>query len=439
MAGPRASVRLFTQYLRYHPKLYEIKSTAKKYLTQSPFKPNDMAYQQALCKARKDFSLPRKVHPFHINDAIKHYQNTDRSPGLPYTTQGFHRKDEVDPLIIKQWVHNLKYGKFDKCNTPCTAAVKTVVSKKPKFRLIWVYPAHMTFSEGMFAMPLIQAYLTQRGPYGLWLNYALGDMRLLMCQRQRENLWLGADWSGFDACIPAWLIRDAFQILWEQLDVSRYYQWGVPTDKDTLRRLWHCIVKYFINTPLRFQDGEVIRTRKGVPSGSYFTSLIDSVVNSIVWHYLLGSQIRSRWFVGDDALLEIEGKIDMKLIANNATRTFGLCLNLDKTGFGTHVSFLGYQMGLDGRPQASYDKLMAQLLLPARPDHEFSEFVARARALQLSCFGLGCWRFTCEAQVFIDAYGLEPPKLHPRHELSRKLKALDMAHWPPLHQVMLRF
>nr|USE08295.1 MAG: putative RNA-dependent RNA polymerase [Partitiviridae sp.] len=436
MAGPRSLFH--THWVRYHPKLPEVKKKVATYFSKTPNRPTDPTYFQALHKAGCEFRVPR-VRPLHINDSIRCFQHTNKSPGLPYTLEGFKRKDEVPPQRIKHYVHNLKYGIYSRCDTPCTAAVKTMVAKRPKFRLIWVYPAHMTFAEGMFANPLIKAYQEKRGSYGLWLSFAKGDMRYLMSTRRPHNKWLGADWSGFDTTIPAWLIRDAFDILRDNIDFTRYKDWGVPTDPDTLPRLWDRIIKYFIDTPIRFQDGLVVKKHRGVPSGSYFTNLIDSVVSCIVWHYLLPNEKGKRFYVGDDALIELSSSLDLKDLAARAHTFFGMNLNPDKSEIGDHVSFLGYSMGPDGRPHADYDKLVAQLLLPSRPDHSFLEFCSRARALQLSCFGLGCWQFTVEVQSFLDDLGPNfQPRLHSRDDIMTKLEALDLAHWPPLHSVMLR-
>lgn len=46
--------------------------------------------------------------------------------------------------------------------------------------------------------------------------------------------------------------------------------------------LWDIIVDYIIHTPIRFADGERHVKHSGVASGSYFTQLIDSIVNYIV-------------------------------------------------------------------------------------------------------------------------------------------------------------
>lgn len=446
-----AAVEYFpsTDYVRYRPRPWDITSKVEAYFQKPKPRISDSFYIEALSRTRKDFTLSQKSKPRHINDSIKFFQHPDRSPGLPYTTQGFKRKDEVDPLIIKQYVHHLKYGHYKKCTTPCNAVGKSMVGKEPKFRVIWVYPAHMTFAEGMFAQPLIHAYKQANGVYGSWIQFSRGHMRYLMSRKKSpKNKWLGWDWSSFDSTIPAWLIRDAFAILRDQLDFSSYEKWGKPTDPDTLPRLWDRIVHYFINTPVKFPDGRVKVKAHGVPSGSYFTQLIDSVVNDIVFHYLClrtgVNYTENRWCLGDDYLAEISynTKFSMSKISELASDVFGMIINTDKTEYGQFVSFLGYTMSPQHIPLAKHDKLMAQLLLPTNPDLSFNDFAGRARALQLSCFGIGCRKFTYQVQSFLDRYGIDADyrafHLHPKDECLVKLEMLDLANWPPLSSIINR-
>lgn len=299
-----------TKWIRSKPNPTKIKERIQKYFCRRPPRPTNYRYTSALFKAREAFRLPYRVNPFHVNDVIRHYSHPDRSPGLPYTKEGLRRKDEVDPNRIKWAVHAMKYGIWTKCKTPCNAVAKTAVHPTDeKLRLIWVYPAHMTFAEGMFAMPLIRAYKQQLGsPYGIWIRYQCGDMRYLRSKKLPEYTWLAADWSGFDATVPPWIIRDAFQILLENLDLSRYEFRGIPTDAESLPRLWKTILNYFINTPIKDPDGKVRIKAGGVPSGSYFTNLVDSIVNYIAMAYLLDQKryLPSAFYVmGDDVLVAI--------------------------------------------------------------------------------------------------------------------------------------
>jgi hypothetical protein len=302
----------------------------------------------------------------------------------------------------------------------------------------------MTFAEGMFAMPLLHAYkqqLTSR--YGIWIQYLKGHMRLMMSMKPHGYKWFAADWTAFDSSVPAWLVRDAFAILRDNLDFSRYHEFGVPTSPQSLPRLWKEVVRYFINTPLKFPDGQVFVKNRGVPSGSYFTSLIDSVVNTLVMHYVLTKMRvnysnKAFWVLGDDALVAIHGNLDVNEFSAIARQVFGLTLNESKTEVDYFPSFLGFKLHYTGVPQSNYNRLMAQLCLPRYPDADQGEFAARIRALQLASFG-GNKRFLYETQNYLESIGLpDPPNQLSRfNEMRVKLESLGLGHWPPLEQVLI--
>nr|QZZ63398.1 hypothetical protein [Leuven Partiti-like virus 4] len=445
LALPHYARYFKTQFTRYRPQPSDFKSKVLPYLTSKPNRPKDAVYLSALATVRRLFALPAKVNPLHINDSIKYFQNGDKSPGLPYTARGIKQKRDVPVNEIKQYVHNVKYGIYQHCRTPCTGAARTMISKstEKKFRLIWVYPAHMTLAEGMFAQPLIWAYQRLEGPYGIWIQYARGDAkRLMAAKRFPSQRWLGMDWTAFDANVPSWMIRDAFQILREQMDFSKYQERGVPTHDFTLDTLWNHLVHYFINTPIKLPTGEVLKTRRGVPSGSYFTNILDSVINAIAVHYCLESlnvRYSKCWFMGDDSLVLIsKPALNIDDLARIAFVTFGFELNTSKSDFSPHsVKFLGFTLK-GGRPYADYDKLVGMLICPSSRDVCEQDFIARARALQLSCFGIGCMRFTAEIDEFLIRVGHETayPSLHPKNELVSKLQQMGLADWPPLSKVM---
>jgi hypothetical protein len=434
---------LSTRWVRVAPRPTDIVSKVNAYFQKKPSRPNNLRYLRALEQTEDAFRLATPVAPFHINDSIRHFKHPDRSPGLPYTSYGLRRKDEVDPNVIKQFAHNLKYGIFNKCRTPCNAVAKSMVGKVPKFRLIWVYPAHMTFIEGMFAQPLLHAYqqLRFQSPYAIWISYAKAHMRWIQRRKPYGWRWLSLDWSAFDSDCCAWEIRDAFNILRKNINFSCYQEYGKPTHAHTLPRLWTKIVHYFVNTPVKLPDGRVVVTYQGVPSGSFFTNLIDSIINHIRVMYLLHRftiDKKAKWVLGDDFLVAVKEIVSLLELSREAMEVFGAKLNPDKSEFGEYVGFLGYGMSPTGTPMADYNKLVAQLLLPRVPDKSRFEFATRIRALQLSCFGVGCLKFTFETQAILEAWGMTEitPDLHPRDDLAAKLEALDLAHWPPLKRLM---
>jgi len=439
-----------TSWTRYNAKPHDVAEKIKTYWRKLPSRPkDDPIYQRALDKTRRQYTLGHKVKPYHINDVIRRYPHPDRSPGLPYTLRGMRKKSEVPVTAIKSFNHNLKYGIYKKCATPCNISAKSMVGKQPKFRIVWVYPAHMTFSEGMFAMPLISAYQEKRGSYAIWCKYALGHMRTLCAKKKKKYTWLGLDWSAFDSNVPAWLIRDCFHILKDQINFTEYQGWGSPSTPGTLEQLWKTIVDYFINTPIKFPDGHVEKKGQGVPSGSYFTNIMDSLCSSVMKNYLFDAcnikyDVDADWELGDDGLTAvIKSTVCMDTFAKIADKKFGSVLNIEKSELSETAGFLGYNIGagaLYAIPQANEEKLTAQLLLPDRPDRTLEDFAARARALQLSCFVLGCIPFFNNTQNLLAALNMDGDDIsrpHKRSELWTKMEALGLDSWPPLDTVYL--
>lgn len=58
-------------------------------------------------------------------------------------------------------------------------------------------------------------------------------------------------------------------------------------------RAWNYIEEYFINTPLLLSNSEAWQKSAGIPSRSYFTQLVSSIVNCIIINYAFAKEYRS--------------------------------------------------------------------------------------------------------------------------------------------------
>lgn len=92
------------------------------------------------------------------------------------------------------------------------------------------------------------------------------------------------DFSNFDKTVTKQLIEIAFSILLCNIDMSHYQDREIPR-VDRLMKPWNYIKEYFINTSLLLSNGEVWQKSGCIPSGSYFTQLIGSIVNWIIINY----------------------------------------------------------------------------------------------------------------------------------------------------------
>lgn len=362
-----------------------------------------------------------RLRPRSFDEVFEHYPHKGTSPGLPYTKDGIRKKGLVTYSHCRHYYNKFKHDRFH--NVPCNGWYRTQVSKSPKFRAIWVYPYHVTIAEGQFAQPLIHLYKGYKTPYSIWMNYSKGDMRLLMNQRTENTTWLALDWSAFDTNVPSWLIYDSFEILKSQFELTH-------SEED----LWHKVVNYFVHTPIKFPSGHIRVKHNSVPSGSYFTNLLDSVINHIVCCFL--TTFKRIYVMGDDALMLVEQVPDLESLRTIARYIFGFEMNVEKSESGRLVSYLGYRMSNEGYPMANYDKLVAQLLLPDRPDRDEHDFASRAKALLLSCFGVGCLEFSSIVQQYLDE--TQQADIEPAHYIMKKLNHMGLEDFSSVRTLIQR-
>jgi hypothetical protein len=183
------------------------------------------------------------------------------------------------------------------------------------------------------------------------------------------------DWSLFDKTIPPWLIRDAFSIVASMIDFGQVRDsenkiWKVRPDRS--ERRFKKIIDYFVETPVRFSNGERFLVTGGVPSGSCFTNLIDTIVNALVTRYLTyhtsGKFPMAEMYLGDDGVLFTEDSLNLEVMSNLAKDKFGMVLNSDKSYTTTNpvnIHFLGYY-NYHGFPFKPQDTLVASFIAPER-------------------------------------------------------------------------
>lgn len=212
-------------------------------------------------------------------------------------------------------------------------------------RLVWGYPYSVTAIEGMFARPLIDNFKAVRTPMAFGITTLEIGCRLRVSSYKNQFAY-STDYSGYDATIPSNLIKLAFNILASWLDLSEVE----PVTHVSYKRIWDKIVDYFIRTPIVMPDGNVYYGKEhGIPSGSYFTQLIGSIVNSIImgtvsYEFRLNISKKDTLLLGDDVLYWSNRSVSQIHIAKFITRVFGIKTNADKSGFfkwNEPVHFLG--------------------------------------------------------------------------------------------------
>lgn len=353
--------------------------------------PDSKYFKLAVNETRLAFRLPQPVPMLHINDIFQEdLPIWSRSPGLPWKDIGYKTKDDIrkDPdaiRSIRKFWHLVKYGANIKA-PDCCAFVRSHLAKYPdrKVRAIWGYPATMTFGEAVFALPLTQAYQKISSPLAYGYEVGNGGFRRVKNEFSPFKYYMGLDFTKFDKTVPAWLVEIAFCILIENVDLKHYRDHGVA-DIRCSWTMYEYIKDYFINTTIRLANGDRYQKDSGVASGSYFTQLVDSVINYLLITWFCMEQdlsINKMLVLGDDSLVGLPRRPDLDKMCKLA-QSIGMDINLRKSCQSDDlnaIKFLGYRIN-DCRPMKDRNDWLAALYFPERPDEEWDDVASRALGL----------------------------------------------------------
>lgn len=242
-----------------------------------------------------------------------------------------------------------------KAPNPCIAYKRT--QKGNKTRLVWGYPLEMTIMEARFARPLIDLFLSRTTPMAFGLTKCELGAKLHRYFEDEPGVSICLDYSKYDSTISATLIKHAFRIL---------STWFSEADREEFG--WKTILRYFIWTPIVMPDGHLYTGKNhGVPSGSYFTQLIDSIINVALCYALksrfgLDFTAKQLFVLGDDVILQQRGRFQLSEMAAYLA-TFGLHLHDDKKTVVGQVHFLG-AVWTKGKPDAPIVELATKAIFP---------------------------------------------------------------------------
>nr|WAK97194.1 putative RNA-dependent RNA polymerase [Dichroa partitivirus 2] len=236
------------------------------------------------------------------------------------------------------------------------------LSEKTKIRSVWGRAFHYILLEGVVADPLLKAFSNTDTFYHIGQDPTESVPRLLS-EVARDCKWIYAlDWKQFDASVSNFEINTAFDIIKEKVTFPNK---ETETAFEISRQL-------FIHKKIAAPDGNVYWAHKGIPSGSYFTSIIGSIINRIrieyLWRLITGHGPKMCFTQGDDSLVGDDILLRLDIIAERANQ-IGWYFNPDKTEYSTvpeMVSFLGrtYVGGINTR---DLKKCLRLLIFPEYP------------------------------------------------------------------------
>jgi hypothetical protein len=231
---------------------------------------------------------------------------------------------------------------------------------RPKSRLVWMAPLASTVLDTCLSKRVSEG-IQRRNCFAYRASFREVGSRIVDMQSSRRFVY-GLDFSAFDASLNAKLIRDAFAILRSHLELDAIWS-----------RYWTRMVENFIHTRIVLPDGSTWQVQRGVPSGSAFTSLVDSVCNLIVinyiWIKLTNSVPRSRDVnvLGDDSVIASNWYLSMSDI-QSAAMDLGMVLSVEKSRrvrLGERVPYLGHEWKC-GLPHRNERDIAVRLAFPER-------------------------------------------------------------------------
>lgn len=338
-------------------------------------------------KAFKIFAKPKNMKPFRVltdEEVVKNALKLDKSSGLPLMAS-------KAKSLSYSFDRELQIRKGVKAPNPCVAFKRT--QKGNKTRLVWGYPLEMTIMEARFARPLIDWFKSHPSPMAFGLTKCYLGACLNRYFEEGSGTTVCLDYSKYDTSITKSMILEAFRIISTWFSEEDCKQYGFET-----------VVKYFIFTPIVMPDGHLYTGKDhGVPSGSYFTQLVDSIVNTALCYALSRKfgfffKDRSLFVLGDDSIMQVQGVIDVTSWRKYLLR-FGLMIHDDEKTVIGKVHFLGATWK-KGKPDAPVGELVSKAACP-ESYREYDGNPHRGKQLVLRSYAsnyLSAWKFIPETR-----------------------------------------
>lgn len=344
-------------------KLYQALAEYAPGKTHAP-KPG-VEYSAGVALAYTCFARPRDVKPLKIlplTPATVSYV-TSKPSGSPGVTAYGCTKAESQTRALERGIQTVQGVKAPE---PCLAFKRTQFNEKT--RLVWGYPYSMTVIEGLVAKPLNEQFKGGCTPMAFAIASGALGTKLRVAAYHKEWAY-SLDMSQFDATISAPLIHTAFQILrtWFECDEVE------PVTGKTVGEIFKLIENYFIRTPIVMPNGLIYKGKDhGVPSGSYFTQMVDSIVNVIIGGTIskrFGLHVSKReiFVLGDDLLMWSNRKMDLDVIARYANEVFGVRLHGSEKSEIFHYDEVVHYLGRDwdnGIPDLPESEIIKRMVYP---------------------------------------------------------------------------
>lgn len=420
--------------------------------------------------------------PYSTDPKVKEYVRTMHAHGLiPNQSLTFGNLKNYVYDSARPIIHAIKDGQCFTGNLNQDHVYPMVAHFRPglgkpgspaiKNRLVWGVSKILLISECMFMYPLFNDYLRHGTSPLLWgYETILGGWTRLYneihpIEMTRECTVITADWSEFDHRVSFELIEAVIMASWSYYDIGAYapdhrystYE-NCKYDSQRIFNLFRWTIYATLSSPLVMPDGKVwMRTRNGIPSGTFRTQWLDSMINAIMLTTVfqdVGLPIDNNMILkvlGDDSLsvvfkytppsLRAQLKDDL---AKSALRRFNAKLSLDKTEIldSLHTAeVLGYR-NYYGSAFRDPLKLLAQLLYPESESPTYSSLMGRCVGIAYADLGRhpNVYRICKRIYTNLTDKGYSPNPTAATRLLSgskfiEQTLGVDVTHFPTVYQI----
>lgn len=312
------------------------------------------------CFARPKNEPLLDILPFTPETISKVTSNPSGSPGV--TNYGCTKAESMTRALER----GLQTLGGEKAPEPCLAFKRTQFDDKT--RLVWGYPYSMTAIEGLVAYPLIQRFKGGCTPMAFAIPSGALGTKLRVASYHFEWAY-SLDMSSFDATISAELINIGFKILRTWYDTKQVE----PISGKSVGEIFGLVQKYFVTTPIVMPDLFLYTgKRHGVPSGSFFTQMIDSIVNVIIGGtishaFKLNVSKDAIFVLGDDLLMWSNRRVDLDVLSRFAAEHLHVKLHGAEKSCCFHYDETIHYLGRDwvnGLPTLSEADILKRMVYP---------------------------------------------------------------------------
>jgi hypothetical protein len=351
---------------------------------QWKFVPRNSYMTRAKALVARMFEPLGKIEPIDLSQEgwyriLPHMEATS-SPGLPlrreYTTQGECYGHIYDKA--KRLNHFAKFlPPYEVRAPPCMIGLRPGLLRrdeldtKIKARGVWAYPAEVKVVEMRYVIPLLERMSLCFGktPYPVGRNMTKALPTFIDHLLHDKKWGLVTDISKLDTCVGPQYIDWAFDLI-RSWYVMGFTQSGVTRNEN----VFDFVQYYFKRTPIVLPSGMLMRKAGGVPSGSGFTQIVDTLVTLLISTYALlkmGYQeedlLGKMFAVGDDFAASVLPEFNIDEFAE-ILATLGFDINVKKVMFsnrGIELKFLGYSK-LGGGVYRPIEELLQTAMFPEK-------------------------------------------------------------------------